>query len=241
MAEREPIFNLPRIVTVLALAMIVIHVIRQWVSIDLDNWIIGAFAFIPARYDGYAAELPGGNPAMGWTFLSHAFLHGDSVHLGFNLAWLLAFGGAIAKRIGAVRFLAFFSLAAVAGALTFLILNPGLPVPVVGASGAISGLMGGVMRYLFSALDDGGIAQLRDDPKSVHLMSLKETLTDRRVLLATATWLLMNLAAVFGIGTGGASGAIAWEAHIGGFLFGLLFFGLFDLANAKTTLQPNSD
>jgi membrane associated rhomboid family serine protease len=199
-------------------------------------------AFIPARYAGYAAEIPGGEPAMAWSFLTHMFLHGDAVHLLFNVAWLLAFGGAIAKRIGGLRFLSFSALSGVAGAALFLVVNPGLPAPVVGASGAISGMMGGVMRYLFSALDDGGVAQLRDDPQSVRLMPLAQTLTDRRVLLATGLWLFMNVAAVYGIGTGGASGPIAWEAHIGGFIFGLLCFGWFDLATAKPgTTQPRLD
>lgn len=237
--NREPVFNVPGVVSVLAVTMIAIHVLRQWVSEATDSWIVGAAAFIPARYAGYASEIPGGEPAMAWSFLTHMFLHGDIVHLTFNVAWLLAFGGAIAKRIDGPRFLLFSALAGVSGALLFLVLNPGLAAPVVGASGAISGMMGGVMRYLFSAIDGGGIAQLRDHPKSVPLMTLKQTLTDRRVLLATAIWLIMNAAAVYGIGTGGASGPIAWEAHIGGFVFGLLCFGWFDFANAKSsTSQP---
>lgn len=235
----EPIFNVPAVVTVLAGLMIGVHVTRQFVSEATDNLIVGGGAFIPARYAGYANEIPGGEPAMAWSYITHMFLHGDSVHLMFNLAWLLAFGGALAKRIGSFRFLTFAALSGISGAVLFQALNPGLMAPVVGASGAISGMMAAVLRYLFSALDDGGVRQLRDDPQSVDVMTLRQTLTDPRILLATALWLLMNVAAVYGVGTGGASGPIAWEAHIGGFIFGLFCFGLFDLAPAKSkSSQP---
>lgn len=74
------------------------------------------------------------------------------------------------------------------------------------------------------------------------LMSLRETLMDRRVQFAIAIWLLLNGLAAFGISTEDAAGAIAWEAHIGGFVAGLLTFGWFDAANAKAqSTQPNFD
>ncbi|MEQ1577146.1 MAG: rhomboid family intramembrane serine protease [Hyphomicrobium sp.] len=233
MRSREPVFNVPGAVTAILAALIVVHLGRQVISPESDNWFVALMAFIPWRYDGGAAELPGGTGAVFTSLLSHMFVHGDFVHLTFNCAWLLAFGGAIAKRIGAVRFFAFAAWTGVAGALTFLAFNFGLMAPVIGASGAISGMMGGTMRFLFSALDDGGIAQLRDNPRSVQLMTLAQAFSDRRVQFATATWLLVNLLAVYGVGTGGAAGSIAWEAHIGGFLAGLLTFGWFDLAIAK--------
>lgn len=233
MAKREPVFNVPGVVTSLLVIIVGVHVMRHFFTPETDDWFVGLMAFIPWRYDGGAEQLPGGETAAVTSFLTHMFVHGDIVHLLFNSAWLLAFGGAVAKRIGAVRFLAFSAFTGICGALAFLVCNFGLIAPVVGASGAISGLMGGTMRFLFSALDDGGVAQLRDHPRSVRLMTLSQTLSDRRVQFATATWLVLNVLAVFGLGTGGASGPIAWEAHIGGFLAGLLSFGWFDLANAK--------
>ena len=233
MKTREPIFNVPGAVVLVLAVMIGVHAARQLMSADTDNWFVGLLAFIPCRYDGCAGQLPGGTTASVTSFLTHLFVHGDIVHLCFNCAGLLAFGGAIAKRIGAARFFSFFAFTGIAGALAFLIFNFGALVPVVGASGAISGLMGGTMRYLFAALDEGGIGELRESPRSIRLMPLKETLGDRRVQFATAAWLIMNVLAVYGVGTGGATGAIAWQAHIGGYLAGLLTFGFFDLANAK--------
>ncbi len=233
MAVREPVFNVPATVTGLLAVVVGVHIARQFMSPETDDWFVAAMAFIPGRYDGAASQLPGGLLAAYTSFITHMFVHGDAVHLALNSAWLLAFGGAITKRIGGARFLALCAFTGISGALAFLIFNFGLIAPVVGASGAISGLMGATMRFLFSALDDGGVRQLRDDPRSVRLMPLSETLRDRRVQLATALWLVVNGLAVIGVGTGGAAGAIAWEAHIGGFLAGILGFGWFDLANAK--------
>jgi membrane associated rhomboid family serine protease len=220
-------FNVPTAVLGVLAAMVGVHLARQAMSEDWDSWFTLAMAFIPARYDGYADQLPGGSTAMVTSFLTHTLVHGDWVHLGLNAAWLVAFGGAVANRVGSIRFLLLFGFCAVCGAATFLIFNPGLMMPMVGASGAISGMMGATMRFLFPAIDSGGIAALRDNPRMVPLMPISVALTDRRVLGVTAVFLAANVLAVLGIGTAGLSG-IAWEAHIGGYFAGLLFFGFFD-------------
>ncbi len=64
--------------------------------------------------------LPGGDVAAVTSFLTHAFVHGDWVHLGLNAAWLVAFGGAVANRIGTVRFLLFFAFCADRGRCNLL-------------------------------------------------------------------------------------------------------------------------
>ncbi len=229
MERREPIFNVPAAVVAVLAVLIGLHVIRQFLPPDLDEWLVLTLAFIPARFEpGLAAELPGGTWAALTSFVTHMAVHADATHLMFNSAWLLAFGGAIGLRVGGARFLAFAVLTGIFGALAFLAFNTGLLAPVVGASGAVAGLMGGTMRFLFAGLDLDGVRALRDHPTSIPLMSLGETLRDRRVQLTTAIWLLLNGLAVLGVGTGDARGAIAWEAHIGGFLAGLLGFGWFD-------------
>jgi membrane associated rhomboid family serine protease len=223
----EPIFNVPSSVLALLGLMVAIHLLRLGLSPNWSEWVTLALAFIPARYAGFAALLPGGEIASVTSFLTHTLVHGDWLHLGLNAAWLVAFGGAIANRVGTVRFLAFFAFCAVAGAATFLLVNPGLMMPMVGASGAISGLMGGTMRFLFTAVDGNGLAALRDDPRSAPLMPLAVALKDRRVVLVTIVFLIANILAVLGLGSVGTSG-IAWEAHIGGYFAGLLTFGFFD-------------
>ncbi|MEO8421349.1 MAG: rhomboid family intramembrane serine protease [Hyphomicrobium sp.] len=240
MNQHEPMFNVQSSVLAVLGAMVAVHLVRMGLSADWDTWLTLALAFIPARYSGFAAMLPGGDTATVTSFVTHTMVHGDWVHLGLNAAWLVAFGGAVANRIGSVRFLLFFCLCAIAGAATFLVFNPGAMVPMIGASGAISGLMGATMRFLFTAVDGRGLAALREDPRSAPLMPLGTALTDKRVVVVTAVFLVANILAVLGLGSMGESG-IAWEAHIGGYFAGLLTFGFFDAVqpdnSSSTTMR----
>lgn len=230
MATREPIFNVPGGVLAILVILIAVHAGLALLGPQQFEWWVLALAFIPARYAGAAAELPGGDTSAVTSFVTHMAVHADLVHLGFNAAWLLAFGSVLCARIGNVRFFAFSILGGIAGALLFLWFNPGLAAPVIGASGAVSAMMGGVMRFLFNAIDRGEGYLLRHDPRAVPSMSLARSLTDRRIVLASLLFLGVNLLAIIGFGNFGESGAIAWEAHIGGYIFGLCAFGIFDSA-----------
>lgn len=237
MAEHPPIFNVPRIVTGIVLLLAAIHLGRYLLAEDADRWLLLAMAFIPARYSGFAAELPGGDLASLTSFVTHMAVHGDLIHLGFNTAWLLAFGGALAKRLTAPAFLAFALVCGIAGALLFWAVNPGLMAPMVGASGALSGLMGAVLRLLMSAADRDQVELLRIAPSAVPLAPLSTALRDRRLWLVTAVWIALNMLAIAGIGVPN-DGIIAWEAHVGGFLCGVLGFGLFDFRNCEDDKHP---
>lgn len=234
MSRHEPMFNVQGSVLAVLGLMVAVHLVRLGLSADWDTWLTLALAFIPARYSGFADVLPGGSVASVTSFITHTLVHGDFVHLGLNAAWLVAFGGAVANRVGSVRFLLFFAFCAIAGAATFLVFHPGQMVPMVGASGAISGMMGATMRFLFTAVDGRGLAALREDPRSAPLMSLGTALTDKRVILVTAVFLVANILAVLGLGSVSESG-IAWEAHIGGYFAGLLTFGFFDAAQTENS------
>ena len=99
------------------------------------------------------------------------------------------------------------------------------------------------MRFLFNAIDRGEGHLLRQQPCRHSARDAKqEHLQDRRILLASAVFIGINLLAIIGFGKFGAAGAIAWEAHVGGYLFGLLAFGAFDTAaQNETPHTPNSD
>ena len=229
--RREPIFNIPPLVLALLAIRLAVMGYRLLLSEDADTAFVLAMALIPARLAGYAAELPGGAVAVYTQFITHMFVHADALHLAFNSAGLLAFAGALEKRIGAKRLLAFFIVCGLAGAGAFIVMNPGLLAPMIGASGAIAGIMGGLMRYFFSAMDDrGGLRRLNDAPKSVPLKPLSVAVRDRRLQVVTASFIAMNLAALVGFGDLNANSAIAWEAHVGGYIAGLFLFGFFDIA-----------
>ena len=226
--RREPIFNAPTIVLVVIALFIAIHVVRDFLLSYEDQMdAIIYLAFIPARLTELGARLPGGFPVGLSSTLTHAFLHGDWLHLTINGAWLLAFGSLIARRCGNIGFLALFVAAAIAGALFLFVMNPSGLIPLVGASGAISGMMGGAFRLIFST-EGGGFSVMHHHPMAVPRMPLALALRDQRTMTAVLIWLAINLVFGFGLGDMFQSGEIAWEAHIGGFLVGFLFFSWFD-------------
>lgn len=232
--QRQPIFNVPPILTAVLAVLALVHALRALLSRSADLEVLLLFAFIPARYDDHLLPVPGGLGADIWTFVTYALLHADLTHLGFNAIWLLAFGTPLARRFGAVRFLLFCAVTAAAGAVAHLITHSGQVQPMVGASAIISGAMAATMRFAFQA---GGGMQWRGN---MHLpaVPLLVALRDFRVLVFLAVWFGLNL--LFGLGSVpilGNDQPIAWQAHVGGFLAGLLLFGLFDPVRRSVAVQ----
>jgi membrane associated rhomboid family serine protease len=225
--------NVPPVVTSTLVALGLIHVIREFLlSPRADAEVLLLFAFIPARYDpaAIAQGVPGGIAAQIWTFVSYALIHGDFTHLGVNAVWLLAFGSPVARRFGTLRFLIFFAVSAAAGAATYLVTHFDELVPMVGASAAISGCMAAAIRFVFQRGGPLGLwGPQRADAYQVPAAPLRVSLADPRILAFLAVWFGLNL--LLGLGSlslVGENQAVAWEAHVGGFLAGLLLFRWFD-------------
>ena len=230
--NRTPAINLPPAVLWLALAFIGVHGLRHFLSVDQDGWVLLAFAFIGERYGPLGEVLPGGRAALVWTPLTYAFLHANLLHLLMNVVWMASFGAALERRFGAVRFLALSAISAIAGVAAHAVMHMDEPGLVIGASGAVSGMMAGAARFAFSPggplsgpLAGGrGAAAYR-----MPAEPLLQTFANPRALTFIVVWFALNL--LFGL-TGGlgaaGEGGIAWEAHIGGFLAGLLCFSLLD-------------
>jgi membrane associated rhomboid family serine protease len=233
--RREPILNGPPVVVILLAVLAIIHAAREWLLSDAtDSVLVWSLAFVPARYDSSALTdgiLPGGPGAEIWTFFTYALLHADWMHFGFNAIWLLAFASPLARRFGATRFLLFFAATVAAGALAYLIMHAGALAPMIGASAGISGMMGAVARFAF---EPGGSLDLwrrdRETPDRIPAAPLLVALRNPRVITFVAIWFGLNL--LFGLGSVslfvGEHQRVAWEAHAGGFLAGLLIFSLFD-------------
>jgi len=141
--QREPLFNIPRVVLAVLALLAAVHLVRTLLlSEDLDVQFLLTFAFIPARYDSsllLEGPLPGGFGAEIWTFFTYSLIHADWTHFGVNAIWLLPFGSAVARRFGALRFIAFFIVTAAAGASLHLATHAGEQYPMIGASASISG------------------------------------------------------------------------------------------------------
>ncbi|HRD78126.1 MAG TPA: rhomboid family intramembrane serine protease [Hyphomicrobiaceae bacterium] len=228
MDERQPALNVPWVIVALIGLLIAVHVWLWNLEAPATRWWLVALALIPIRFDGLAALLPGGTMASWTSLVTHMGVHADITHLVMNTTALLAFGGAVAKRVGTMRFIAFTLVCGLAGAGLFLVLNLGGKTPMIGASGAVSGLVAGAFRFFLPHLETGGIESFQRDPRATKLLSLAETLRNRRCQLAIGIWLIINF--LMGLGgsviTGGAG--IAWEAHLGGFLAGLALMAPFD-------------
>jgi len=222
--RREPLFNVPPAIVFIVAVTVLIEVLVSWV---LDDSSVNALyyygGFIAARYAGSLSNevLPAITSPV-----TYAFLHGGWQHLIFNDIWLAIFGTPVVLRIGAFRFAIFWVLTSVAAAFAFDLANFGSEALLVGASGAISGLTGAACRFVWSG--SGGMR----DPELAAIqrrLSVVETLRSREVLLFIAFWLIANVVlAGFGVGAPGQAQAIAWQAHLGGFLAGFILFPLFD-------------
>jgi membrane associated rhomboid family serine protease len=157
--------------------------------------------------------------------LSYAFLHANWTHVLVNTLWLVAFGSPLAWRFGTVRFLLFSAVGAIAGALLHFAFYSHDTVPLVGASAAISAHMAGISRFALAAPRWG----VSGEAYRMRALPLAETLRNPRVLAFIGIWFAVNV--IFGItgaASGVVSGAVAWDAHVGGFIAGLLLFSLFD-------------
>ncbi len=240
--NRERIFNLPGVVTAILSVLIGVQLLVDVLPETAVARLFNAFAFIPARttylfapqtvLDSLAAApdeasetaLLGAHDASAlWTLVTYALLHANWTHVLVNGVTLAAFGAPLARRFRPGRFLAFFVTCVIAGALVHLLTHPIDFAPVVGASAGISGVMAAVARFAFQPGAPLGEAVGREDRARVPGFG-----DSRRATIFVLTWFGLNL--VFGLfpEAAGSSGAIAWEAHMGGFLVGLILFGLFD-------------
>ncbi len=227
---RQPVFNLAGVVTALIGLQVAIHGLRVYVlSDEQDYWTIVHGAFVPGLY--------GGGIDIGfylWTApVTYSLLHASLPHLAINMIWLAAFGSPLANRIGVVRFLAFWAATALAAAGLHYVFHSSEMVPMVGASGAISGMMGAAARFAFR-VDRSGSRPAFAGP----VLPVAVVLGQRSVVTFLAVWFAINLVTgVLGFMPGG-QGSIAWEAHVGGFVAGFFGVGLFDAVGRRRPIGP---
>ena len=229
-APRQPIFQVPAVVPGLIAVLAAAHAARALATPEKNaEWVV-RFAFIPARYDAAWLAANHINPGSWWEqalpFVTYMGLHNDLLHLGINSLWLFAFAPVVARRYGTALFLLFFLLCGIAGAAAHLALNWGSPNPVIGASGAISGLMAAGVRLL---------PTLRPGPDGGAPLPI----LSRQFLVFALVWMGMNvIVGVTGLGMGGETALIAWQAHLGGFLAGMVLAVPFDRLRPQAASVP---
>jgi membrane associated rhomboid family serine protease len=214
--RREPVFNLPPVVLAVIGICVVVYLLQEYVltPTQQETLLIDG-GFIPVLYTG--------RYGFDWFLFSrpftYAFMHGSLAHIVINMVTLAAFGSPLANRLGTLWFALFFAVTGLASVILFWAIHPFGEVPLVGASGAISGMMGAAARLGFRTDHSSGKAAFAGPVLPIAIV-----LRLRGVTIFIAAWMVINLATgLFGFAFG-IDGQIAWEAHIGGFVAG--FFGL---------------
>jgi len=168
--------------------------------------VIDSWAFVPARLSDPATLLP-----AALTMLTSAFLHAGWFHIGGNMLYLWIFGNNIEDRLGPVRFMLFYAVCASAAAMSQTLATPHSETPMVGASGAIAGILGAYL-LLFPRAQ---VIALIPIFFYIELASVP-------AVFVIGFWFILQIAQGLTALGGTMESGIAWWAHIGGFAAGVL-------------------
>lgn len=159
-------------------------------------------------------KAPPGYPSPYVTIFTSMFLHGGFFHVAGNMLYLWIFGNNIEDSMGHFRFIIFYLISGIVAVYTFSIVNPHSVVPMVGASGAVSGVLGAYLILFPRA------KVLTLVPFGFYMQIVKVP-----AIFVLGFWIVVQI--INGMVSRGVGGGVAWFAHIGGFLAGLILIGLF--------------
>jgi len=206
----NPARNRPRVTRALILANVAVFVATWLLEARGMHSLAPGYGLVPIRLTV--------DPLGEWfTVLSSMFIHGGLAHLGWNMLFLHIFGDNVEDKLGSERFLGFYLLAGLGAGLGQYLMNPTSQVPMVGASGAIGGVLGGYLVLHPRA----PVTVLNPIP----LMWFFAPFLSLPAWLVVGEWFIVNLAGLAGASAENAG--IAFAAHLGGFLVGLLTVRLF--------------
>ncbi len=220
-------------VAFVTIALIVLNAIAFLNEINRPEQAVQAFIFawgVVPREFATGTDLPPLIPFPFWsTLLTSMFLHGGWGHLGGNMLFLWIFGDNIEHRLGHLRFVVFYLVCGLAASLAHIMFNSGSSIPAVGASGAISGVLGGYLlmfpRNRVYVLTWGGVMAV----PAIFMLGL---------------WIVTQF--VNGVGSIAVTdetsgGGVAYMAHIGGFVAGLILAPLFGIGRTTAISAPRRD
>lgn len=197
-------------------ALIALNIFVFFRQLALTDVQLQAFVFshglIPARL--LAAFAEGHLAVAAAPLLAYQFMHGGWLHIGSNMLYLWVFGDNIEDRLGHAKYLLFYLAMGILSGLAQVAFDPGSRVPIIGASGAVAGVLG---AYLVSCPRARVLALI---PIFVIF-----TLAELPAVVFLGFWFLLQL--FQGIATIGVDVNIAWWAHIGGFVAGMVLVNLF--------------
>jgi len=180
------------------------------------NQFVFLYGLVPARYTVPEIAAHFTFSEQFFSFFSFMFLHGGFWHILGNMWFLYIFGDNVEDHLGHLRYIAFYLLCGWASGITHLLFNLHSSMPAIGASGAIAGVMGAYF-----------ILYPRSRVLTLVPIIFIPYFFEIPAAFFLGLWFLFQFLSAALSGTGG--GGIAWWAHIGGFIFGILFLKLFDL------------
>jgi membrane associated rhomboid family serine protease len=195
-----------RTVPLVTYALIAINVIVFFFELSGGDAFIEKWAFVPSRF----LANPIGDSI---TILSSMFMHGGWVHLGSNMLYLWIFGDNVEDRYGHAKFTIFYLLCGVAATFAQLAFSTESNIPNLGASGAIAGVMGGYILMF---------------PKGRVNVLMGRGVIPMPALIVIGFWIVLQLFSGIGsIAETTETGGVAYMAHIGGFVAGIILTFLF--------------
>lgn len=206
------------------LANVLVFLFQIGISQSQMDWVVLHYSFIPAKFNLL-------NPFTYLPVLTSMFMHGSWFHLLSNMWFLAIFGDNVEDRLGSGRYLLFYILGGAAAALLQFFVDPSSTVPVVGASGAIAAVMGAYLLFFPKA-------------RVLTLVPLPILAWFIRVpaVIFLGVWFVTNFFSglqMMVTPSGAQVGGVAWWAHVGGFLFGMLAASIFDRKNRKISVNQN--
>lgn len=184
-------------------ANILVHFLVSWhTNLIIPDRVAHTFGFNPASFGNFSA-IP--------TLVTSMFLHGDLLHLFGNMVFLFVFGRQVENQLERINFLAFYLTAGITAALAHMLMEPDSSVPLIGASGAISGVLGA-----FFVCNPNARITLVLDPALIYFL--------RRLMIRLPAWVCLPVWFFLQISLGlkPHSSNVAFWAHVGGFLAGVL-------------------
>lgn len=229
-ARQQPVFLLPVPVTVLCGILLAIQFAMSFgLNNSTQSVVLYWLAFVPDRLLE-PAQFEGGIWPLLWTPFTHAFLHAGWEHVGLNTIWLAIFATPVTQRYGGTKMLALFLIGAAVGALAFAATTlPSVQV-LLGASGGIAALTGAAVRFIFQP-PVVAVDEQTGERRTVgrHLATLGQFVRNPTARFFSLAWIVLNgIVPLVPMFTGSTGIQVAWQAHIGGFLAGLLLVPLLE-------------
>ncbi len=211
--DTTPSNNVPVVNNFLIGVNVVVFLYEMTLGPNLDRMLY-IYGLVPARYtvDQLAAYFSFGQQVF--SFLSFMFLHGGLLHLLGNMWSLYIFGDNVEDRLGPVRYLVFYLLCGLTSGISHLLVNAHSNVPTIGASGAIAGVMGAYF-LLYPHARILTLIPIFIFPWFVEIPAY----------FFLGLWFLLQF--LNAAGSHGSPAGVAWWAHIGGFIFGMVFLKIF--------------